>query len=296
MRRRRPGCTGCAVRLVMLLGAAWLLLTVLGGGVLTDMWDAVTGRSNGLPGGWTHVLLLGVDLSSGGVSRTDSMMIASVSNGGSVKLTSIMRDTLVDIEGHGLHKINAAYAFGGPRLAMDTVNRALGLNIRRYAAVVFAGFAELIDAVGGIEVSVTREEMRAINRKKGHHLEDYGERTRLDGLQALRYSRIRKIDSDYMRAGRQRRIIQALMDKARAVRNPVELVSLGRAALKAIDTNMNALELSAMGAKVMLSGSGIAQFRVPAEGTYESGAQDGIWSIRADLERNRALFREFVYG
>lgn len=296
MRRRRPGCTGCAVRLVMLLGAAWLLLTVLGGGVLTDMWDAVTGRSNGLPGGWTHVLLLGVDLSSGGVSRTDSMMIASVSNGGSIKLTSIMRDTLVDIEGHGLHKINAAYAFGGPRLAMDTVNRALGLNIRRYAAVDFAGFAELIDAVGGIEVSVTREEMRVINRKKGHHLEDYGERTRLDGLQALRYSRIRKIDSDYMRAGRQRRIIQALMDKARAVRNPVELVSLGRAALKAIDTNMNALELSAMGAKVMLSGSGIAQFRVPAEGTYESGAQDGIWSIRADLERNSALFREFVYG
>lgn len=280
----------------MLLGAAWLLLTVLGGGVLTDMWDAVTGRSNGLPGGWTHVLLLGVDPSSEGVSRTDSMMIASISSGGSVKLTSIMRDTLVDIEGHGQHKINAAYAFGGPSLAMDTVNRALGLNIRRYAAIDFAGFVDVIDAMGGIEVSVTREEMQAINRKKGHHLEDYGERTQLDGLQALRYSRIRKIDSDYMRAGRQRRIIQALMDKARAVRNPIELVSLGRAALKAVDTNINVLELTSMGAKVMLSGSGIAQFRVPAEGTYQSGSQGGIWSIRADLERNRALLREFVYG
>ncbi len=295
-KKRRSGCLTRAVKLVMLLAAAWLVVVVLTSGAIPDLIDTLTGRSGGLPGGWTHILLLGKDQSNEGASRTDSMMIASVSSGGAVKLTSLMRDMLVNIEGHGRQKLNAAYAHGGAELAMKTVNQALGLNISRYAVLDFQGFAGLVDAVGGVEVSVTKQEMQAINKKKGHKLGGYGEDMLLDGVQALRYSRIRKIDSDYMRASRQRKVLDALVKKARAIKNPIAIVSLANAALQEIRTNVNGFELVALGMKTMMNGAGIAQFRIPAEGTYESGMQDGVWSIRADLEKNKTLFRTFVYG
>lgn len=295
-RRKRGGCLGRLVKTILLLGAAWLVVMVLSSGVIGDLIDSVTGRSGGLPGGWTNVLLLGADKSNEGSSRTDSIMVASISSGGAVKLTSIMRDTLVDIEGRGAHKINAAYAYGGAELAMRTVNDAFGLNISRYAVIDFAGFADVVDAMGGVTMSITKQEMQNMNKKNGHKLSGYGDNIVLDGVQAVRYSRIRKIDSDYMRASRQRRLIDAMMKKARTIKNPIDLVKVGSTALKAVKTNMNVVELGVMAGKVLASGGEVSQFRVPAEGTYESGTKDGVWSIRADLDSNRALLRKFIYG
>ncbi|MEG2388651.1 MAG: LCP family protein [Clostridia bacterium] len=282
------------MKLALVLVCVYLVVSVAATGSVGAFVDSL--KPGGLPANWTHVLLLGADELRSGASRTDTMMVASISLTGQVKLTSIMRDTLVEVEGHGWQKINAAYAFGGASGAVDVVNRYFGLNIRDYVVIDFAGFAQVIDAVGGVTLDVSRAEMQAMNKKKGHKLADYGKDIHLDGIQALRYARIRKIDSDFMRTSRQRKVMEAALAEMRAVRNPLTLIGTGKAVLGAIETNMNAAGLSALGIKVLLGAKEIEQFRVPVEGTYQSGNQDGVWSIRPDFEQNKRQLRAFIYG
>lgn len=293
-KRRRHGCLGRLFKFMLLAAAAYVIVTIVTSGTLSGLFSGLV--PDGLPGGWRNVLLLGSDRVGSGSARTDTMIVASVSTGGKVKLTSIMRDTMVPIEGYGKHKINAAYTFGGAQLAMDTVNQCFGLNIKQYALIDFEGFAQLVDAAGGIDIDVTKAEMQAMNKKSGHKLKDYGKDIHLDGVQALRYARIRKIDSDYMRASRQRTVLEALAQRVRAVKNPAQLIELGRTSLDVVSTNISLPDLALLGVRVVLNGGGMEQYRVPVEGTYESGIQDGVWSIRPDFERNKALLRSFIYG
>lgn len=284
---KRRGC-GCLLRLVLLCLCCWVVLIAVQNGTVSDFFQ---GR-----GGWRHVLLMGADTSGSRNARTDTMMIASVSTVGQVKLISVMRDTLVDMGERGSHKINAAYAYGGAQLAMDCVNNALGLHISQYAVVDFQGLANIVDGLGGISLKVTRAEAQAMNAKKGHALKSYGENTLLDGVQAVRFVRLRKIDSDYQRTGRQRAVVSAIIQKIKHIRNPVRLYGIMKNSLAAVDTNICAPDLVLMALRVMLKGGDIGQYRVPAEGTYKSGTLEGVWSIRADLQQNRKLLREFIYG
>lgn len=284
---KHRGC-GCVLRLILLCLCCWFVLIAVKNGTITDF---IQGR-----GGWRHVLLMGVDNSGTRNARTDTMMIASVSTGGKLKLTSIMRDTLVDMGERGSHKINAAYTYGGAQLAMNCVNDALGLNIRQYAVVDFHGLADIVDALGGITLKVTKAEARAMNGKKGHPLKSYGEDTLLNGVQVVRFVRLRKIDSDYQRTGRQRAVMGAIIKKIKGIRDPFRLFGIMKSALNAIDTNISAPDLMLMALRVMLEGGDIAQYRVPAEGTYKSGTFEGVWSIRADLQKNKKLLSEFIYG
>ena len=183
--------------------------------------------------GWRNVLLLGNDARSlEGNGRTDTMIIASINQQtGQIKLTSILRDTEVNIPGKkNKYKINTAFRFGGPNLAMKTVNECFGMNISEYAVVNLAGFADIIDAIGGIEMDVTYDEMKHVNNILGYYREDakqngaykgkdfsdletYGENTHLTGQQALAYSRIRKLDTEYRRTERQREVLTAIGNK-----------------------------------------------------------------------------------
>ncbi len=309
--RRRRGC--CLFGLIKIVIAFALILVV---GLVA--FNSISGlgsffgggnfATSSTPGGWTNVLLLGADSRSQDQNgRTDSIMIASINNwDGRIKLTSIMRDTMVPIEGHGTNKINAAHAYGGPELAVRTVNQAFGLDITKYAVIDFYGFPSLVDALGGVNIDITQEEMKQINRYAGDasrevanaqysELTNYGENTHLNGSQALAYSRIRKIDSDYKRAERQRTVLEALLKKARKTRNPLTLVQFGRTALQYCDTNLNIVDIGRLGAVVMLNGS-MEQNRIPFDGTYDSGNKDGIWSIRPNLDENKRLLREYIYN
>ncbi len=293
-RRRRKSCLGRLVKLCLLLAAAYVVITVCTTSTLSGLLSGLT--PDGLPGGWRNILLMGSDRVGNGSARTDTLIVASISTSGQVKLTSVMRDTLVELEGHGAQKINAAYTFGGAELAMDTVNRYFGLNIKQYALIDFQGLTRMVDAVGGVRVDVTKAEMQAMNRKSGHKLQEYGSGILLDGTQALRYVRIRKIDSDYARTGRQRALLQALLDRVRQCRNPSQLLAFAQAALDAVETNIALPDLALLAGRVLLNGGEMAQYRVPAEGTYESGTLHGVWSIRPDFEANRRLLRQFIYG
>lgn len=269
-----------------------------------------------LPSGYTHVLLLGVDKDANGTSRSDTIMVASVGKG-SVKLTSLQRDTGVTVPGKsGTHRLNAAYAYGGAELALKTVNQNFGLNITRYAVVDYDGFEGLIDRIGGVELSVTDDEAEQINknmfevintRYKGglltydgawevynrEKLASGGENLHLSGLQALGYARIRKLDSDYGRTNRQRRVISAAVTALKGnLTRPVTLVHAAVGAISMLDTNMNVAELLSLGEKALFA-SQIDQTRLPKNGTY---TDNGGMFYDVDFTANYEAFVEFVYG
>lgn len=293
---------GRLIKLLLVLALLWALIAFALSGAGDRLFRAARMRELDatltLPPSRTSILLMGVDKSKGGASRADSIIIASVGLDGSVRLTSVMRDTLVSIDGHeNRQKLNAAYAYGGADLMMKTVNQTFGLNITRYAAIGFQGFADVVDALGGVEVSVTQAEMKAMNEtaKPRYALNQYGENVHLTGPQALRFARLRKLDSDYMRASRQRRVLEAALEKVRSLRNPLGVIRGAQAALSCVTTNMSPLEIAAFATRALVSGK-MESFRVPADGAYESGTKDGVWSIRPDYEKNQTLLHDFIYG
>lgn len=303
--RRRRGCFFRILQLLLVVLIVYAVALVASSGYFPfNLGGGDLAVNRDLPRGWTNVLLLGSDVDSSGGSRSDSMMVLSIGPKGQIKLTSILRDTMVEIEGHGQHKINAAYRFGGPELAMKTVNQAFSLDVTRYALIDYQGFGALVDALGGVEVDVTEAERKAVNQsvhpingepKEGLKLKASGKNTHLNGAQALAFSRIRKLDSDYQRAQRQRMVISAILQKLRATKNPVALIHFAQAGLKSVQTNINFVELTALGAKVLMAGAQMETYRVPADGTYQSGTRDGVWAIRPDFDANRALIYDFIY-
>ena len=156
----------------------------------------------------TNILLLGIDSRDpkSDVGRSDSIMILTIDEkNDKLKVTSIMRDSLVSIDGHGQEKINHAHAYGGALLSLKTVNQNYNMNIMNYIKVDFFGMAKLIDYVGGVEIDVSASEVPLIN--------SYGtevaiiEKTQivpvvkagpqnLSGSQAVAYSRIRYVGRD----------------------------------------------------------------------------------------------------
>jgi LCP family protein required for cell wall assembly len=143
--------------------------------------------------------------------RTDTIMLLHVpAGGGPTVLVSVPRDSYVAIPGHAKNKINAAYAFGGPRLLVRTVEQATGLRIDSYVETGLGGYAQLVDAIGGIGVCVKRP----LNDAKAHIDVKAGCQT-LDGATALGYARARSSDprGDLGRVDRQRQVLAAIAGK-----------------------------------------------------------------------------------
>ncbi len=258
---------------------------------------------------WWNILLLGTDNREeikNGYSRTDSMIILSVNKTTKqAKLTSIMRDTWVPIQGHGKGKLNACTVYGGPALLMDTIEEQLDLRIDQYVLINITGLADVIDTLGGIELTVTEEERKALNKglfdlssQSGmEQLEHSGENVHLNGNQAVAFARIRKIDSDYKRTERQRTVLTTIARKLKDNTNPVSLVSVINSLLPYVETNLSIGEMASLAAiGLQLDLDGIEQLRLPADGTFEAGTFDGVWCIKADFEKNTRILHKFIYG
>ena len=180
--------------------------------------------------GWQNILMLGGDARNmDGYDRTDTMMILSINRDEAlVKLTSIMRDTWVSFPGTGKSgKINAANVYGGPELAVETVNTCFGTDIEDYVIVNMEDLQQIVDLLGGVDIEITESERKQINEYvKGYMQEvsgassydgakslDESGMVHLNGMLAVGYSRIRMIDSDYNRVMRQQKILLALAEK-----------------------------------------------------------------------------------
>jgi len=176
---------------------------------------------------YRNIAIFGVDSRAndlGKGNRSDCIIIASINNKTKeVKLLSVYRDTYVQIEGHGLDKITHAYSYGEAPLAISTLNTNLDLNIKEFVTVNFDVVAEAVNALGGIEIDVTNEELKYINEyiEATSRITDISSKSvtkvgkqKLDGVQAVAYSRIRyTAGGDYKRTKRMRTVIMAMVDK-----------------------------------------------------------------------------------
>ena len=204
---------------------------------------------------YTNIAFFGIDSQTGSMSdrgnRSDSIIVVSIHNSSKeVKLLSIYRDTYVSINGQ-YSKINAAYSRGGPELAISTINRNLDLNIEKYATVNFKILADIVDAVGGIEVKIDKsilknlnayiKDMNRLNGGDSEKIPSAGTYT-LDGNQAVAYSRIRyTAGGDLARAGRQREVLQKIFETGK--KHPIGLMTAMDQLLPQVRTNMDQKEL-----------------------------------------------------
>lgn len=310
--RRRSSCLGWLAKLLFRLLAFVLVLAVLAAGVLyiipPSFLNIETSTSDlaltdGLPSGRVNVLLLGLDKLNEGSQRSDSMIIASIGYN-SIRLTSVMRDTLVNVPGHGEVKINSAYAYGGAEAGMRAVNETFGLNITRYVAVDFVALVELIDALGGVDLTITQAELEQINanvrnvwrifQPLGYDAEPMTQTgdVHLNGLFALGYARIRKIDSDYARTNRQRTVINAMLSQfKKQMLDPSMYKEMLNVFNERVDTNLSWVELISIAEKAVFSGD-IQTTRVP----QDQHCTDNGSSIRITLpEENKKWIRSFLY-
>ena len=263
-----------------------------------------------LPDDWWNILLLGTDnrdeMAEGRYSRTDSMIILSVNMATKqAKLTSLMRDTWVPMEGRSANRLNACTVFGGPELLMKTVNKQFGMNISQYVMINITGLADVIDTLGGLDFAVTEAERKALNKglfdlssQSGmEQLQESGENVHLNGNQAVAFARIRQIDTDYKRTERQRLVLTTMAEKLKSNANAATIVGVVNNLLPYVETNLSLTDLMQLGyVGLQLDLGGIEQFRVPADGTFDSGIYDGLWCIKPNFEKNQALLYDFIYG
>ena len=291
-----------AVLFLLLAGA--LALYALPAGLFAIEPQADLALSTDLPTSPICVLLIGVDAENSGGQRSDTMIIAAIDRD-KVRLASLLRDMVVDIPGVGSDRLNSAYAKGGPELALRTVNQNFGLSVMHYVMADYVTLVRLVDAMDGIDLTITPEVVEQINhnvlstgklfKPLGYNYSELtvsGENTHLNGLQALGYARIRKLDSDFVRTSRQRAVLAAMRRKlACSLWNPVLLARTGTAALSSLRTDLNAAQLLSLGLKALASGE-VETLRVPVDGSFED--TDSVIFL-TDPALNRNSLREFLY-
>ena len=204
--------------------------------------------------GYRNILLLGVDSRQNEYSNTlsDSIMVVSINQDTKkVRIASVYRDSYLKI-GKSFDKVTHAFAKGGPTLSLSTINTNLDLDIKEYVAVNFMVVVDVVDAVNGVEIDVTSQEVKYINEYidevndvTGHnskHVTKPGKQT-LDGVQAVAYSRIRYTSGgDYKRTERQRDVLELVFQKVKKM-NIGQLNNLADSVLKEVSTNINAAQI-----------------------------------------------------
>lgn len=245
----------------------------------------------GLDKDWTHILILGTDTRNDLLNdgRSDAMLVASVnSKTKELKLTSLVRDMLVDIPGmQSQQRINTANAFGGPLLAIKTVNELLELNITRYCSINFASIISIVDLVGGVDVVLSKGEANIINVAHSN------EPRTLNGLQALTYSRIRVLDNNFGRNERQRKVLAAMFDKVLSL-GLQETLALLPEALRFVSTNLSTSEILGLMPVILGNTKGIDMLSLPPDKAYRYAQNKGESVITFDMDRTRAAFNDFI--
>ena len=238
-----------------------------------------------------NIALFGIDSEDGVAGRSDAIMVATIDPvHNKLKLTSIMRDSYVNIPDIGMDKINHAYAFGGPQLAIKTINENFGLDITDYMSVNFTSLPIIIDILGGVEINITDEEVShipGINSAGTYNL---------TGDQALSYSRIRyATGGDYVRTERQRTVLNALFNKASTL-SVTALPGLLNEVLPHVQTSMNTSDILSLGTKALGSASNcLAQDRFPRDGYCEGTMIDGIYYLAFDQGTAKEQMMSYIF-
>ena len=256
------------------------------------------------------LLLIGIDARPGEeTGRSDTMIVVTLDpDGNTIKLTSIMRDLYVEIPGRKNNRINATYVFGGPELLMETIELNFGIHVENYIAVNFSMLGKLIDAIGGLTITVENDyymdRINAVikqdNKVLGIDLKDGlltepGEQL-MTGKQAQAYARYRygTSDGDFGRTARQREVVTLIFEKL-AQKTAIELMNMVVENSGNVYTNLSVADLAAF-APVLISmkDAQISELRLPIDGGYKSQTVAGMSVLVPNREKNMAAVMEFL--
>jgi len=244
-----------------------------------------------------NVLLIGTDSRDPNAEkgRSDTMMLVSLNQiEGKATIVSFMRDSLLEIPGHGKTKLGHSYAYGGAGLTINTINQTYGLDIQNYVTINFENLQNVIDKLGGIEVPLTAEEANMYYKKGYTHLHE-GINV-LNGKEALMHARNRSLDSDFGRTRRQRSVMNGIYRKVMSEKDPDAILALVKYCLTQVKTNMEMDVIYDMALKVIsMDDLVVQQTSVPASGTYSGGTYQGMSVLNVDIEANKKILEEFLY-
>lgn len=259
--------------------------------------------------GYRNVALFGVDSTTGALTkntRSDSIMIASINlDTKEIRLVSVYRDTFMNLGNDKYNKCNGAYAAGGPKQAISMLNANLDMNIKDFVTIGFAGLIDTIDALGGIPLDITNEEIHYLNDYQYCIAEDLKRQYTpvsnaglqvVDGMQATGYCRIRYTKGDdFKRAERQRNVLKAIMDKSKEASVP-QLVEIANDVFDEVYTSFGIGEITELLGEA-------SEYRVVADDGFPR--EDGRWTgnigspgdciVPNDLTKNVSWLHEFLF-
>jgi len=316
-RRQLPKVTpGRVVKLILLAIVGWLLLSFVLFLVSAQVeQDKVSSEAEAqLAGGGyplvsaNTILVLGSDQrpkgskepgANAGPSRSDSIMLMRVGGGHAAKL-SILRDTVVPIPGHGLDKINAAYAYGGAALSIKTIKDWLGIPINHVVEINFQRFPELIDSMGGIDYTggCVVSKINGGSRNGGYTLRLRKGTHHISGKQALALARTRHNlcnarEDDRTRAARQQKIFSAMRSRLTSPGAFIRLPWIAWNAPKTLRSDMSGPTLAGLFGGLAIGGSPPTRVLKPTGAVTTASGGAGL--LVSETEK-RAAVRQFLNG
>ena len=251
-----------------------------------------------------NILLVGQDKRAGEEDqRSDSMILCTLNKTKkTLTMTSFLRDMWVYIPGFYNQRLNKTYELGGFTLLNETLDYNFGVNADYNVEIDFAGFMESVDLIGGLDVELTKEEAEYLNRRGNWDLEENQHWqlvegvNHLNGSQTLAYTRIRKLDSDFGRTNRQRKVLATMLEKVKTL-GVMDIYNLTKAILPKVTTDLKTPQVLGLIIDVLpvLSDLEVVSQRIPAKGAYSYAKKNGADVIvlsEKDLEKNKALLAE----
>lgn len=243
-----------------------------------------------------NILLIGQDrYKNQSRQRSDAMILCTINTEKkTLVMTSLMRDMYVQLPihdgtGYVKNRINANYPIGGMEMLNECIRMNFGIDIDHNIEVDFSGFEQVIDLIGGVDIELTWQEAAVIQGGA------YAGKCHLNGKQALEYSRIRKLDSEFIRTSRQRKVMVAVINQIRGL-SLTELTDLANSLFPLITTDMTNSDIVKYVLEFfpLLPELKITTQRVPHETTYYSAMIDGMAVIVPDLEANIAFLKDTI--
>ncbi|MCR5282967.1 MAG: LCP family protein [Lachnospiraceae bacterium] len=312
--KKKHGFIKFLIALAVLLCLLYFLMNRLVGSAYKQMTTEQPAELAGEPmkeEGVSHILLIGNDSRENGEDgRSDAMILVSMNpKTKKIYMTSFLRDMYVTIPGHGENRLNAAYAYGGAALLCQTIKENFDIEVNRYAIVNFQAFAALVDAVGGVDLELSSEEVEWVNAYlneynmlEGRDMQtDYLDTSKsgmlhLNGPQALAYSRNRYIGTDFGRTERQRKVLAAIKKKM-----PVAMATNASGLMEGIfpylTTNLKQSEVTELSLKAAAAATyETTELTVPADGTWSNADIGGKAVLQVDFDANKKILKDEIFG
>jgi len=305
--KRKRVFIGVAVTLLILISAGFLIFNYYMSKIkITNISkdDSSLGIEKVQDEEVQNILLLGVDASN---EMTDSIMVLTIDKKNKkIKTTSLLRDMYLDEPGRGKQGLNQAYINEGAQFAIKTVNTNFNLDIKDYILVHMDGLMNIVDSLGGVPIDIKKAEIPYANgfikclesmyKVSGNNEIMNPGLQNLNGIQAVAYSRIRKLDSDFERTERQRVVFNEIFKKINS-QGLLKIPSLIAKLLPYVETSLDKVSLvSIAGTISSFKNNEIKQYRIPVDGTHKLLILDGLYLEEVDLEKNRKYLHDFIYS